>query len=900
MLDFLFPWSMAAGGVLIGSPILIHLINRMRFKRVRWAAMEFLLKSQKRNRRKLIVEQLLLLMLRILLVLLIALIVARFAGFSLGMFQAGNRQHVVVLDNTASMGDQWLEEGDTRNTFRLAKKTLVEEIAKNAVKASRAQQLKVVLATKPDEVLFDRRLNDDSVRELENRLNALDRESPLHVDTIQAVKKARKLFEETPQDQRILYLVSDFRQTDWAGASGQALAEELQRLAELGVDVKFVDVGQPARKETEHDARYHQNLAIVGLQPESKVVGRGMPPTLFKIAVANYGPSDVKNLQVKVKLNGAEQAGSSVPIPLVPAGGTIEAVFTLYLGNQTGPQQVSAHLDPEESGLNLDNTRYAALEVRETVPILAIDGDPSNGRKEGGDTYFLHVLFRKGSDLAAGYELVSGSPLDLEKPDLHKYPSIYLCNVRELNDKARQNLEEYVRQGGSVAFFLGERVNAEFYNKNLYANGTGLFPAPLAERPSPAPTKDEVLERMAARLTTDAPLTVILRDETHPLFRDMREPLYQTVVFRYHLDIDQHFPIVRARWAPAPGRVRELASLHNTKSVDDYKGAVQTLLDRLPLDDPKQKAYAARLKEYKIYLRDLMGGKQPLFQLAAWLDRMLNDQGNLKQPDKYPNLKEFWGQPELTGLRTDFERMLETVKHGDPLLIEGRFGKGRVLVCTTTLGRAWNNFGAKGEFNYNFHTALQKYLTSQNQEAELIVGQPLDIYLDATRYDTKMRRFYRRESGNAAQPNGPANREDLGEQQQASLPSQGRVHFRFADALKPGVYELEFFPRPEAGADAKPERRAFAFNIDTASESNLLRAARDEVEKSAATGKFYVQGVDKLGAELQNKQSDLSEGPWLYLLFLLVLLLEQALAVHLSFHLRGGSAPGAITAPGAV
>ena len=33
MLDFLFPWSMAAGGVLISSPILIHLINRMRFKR---------------------------------------------------------------------------------------------------------------------------------------------------------------------------------------------------------------------------------------------------------------------------------------------------------------------------------------------------------------------------------------------------------------------------------------------------------------------------------------------------------------------------------------------------------------------------------------------------------------------------------------------------------------------------------------------------------------------------------------------------------------------------------------------------------------------------------------------------------------------------------------------------
>ena len=69
---FMHPWFMVAGGALVASPIIIHLINRMRFKRIRWAAMEFLLKSQKRNRRRLIIEQLILLLLRILLVLLAA------------------------------------------------------------------------------------------------------------------------------------------------------------------------------------------------------------------------------------------------------------------------------------------------------------------------------------------------------------------------------------------------------------------------------------------------------------------------------------------------------------------------------------------------------------------------------------------------------------------------------------------------------------------------------------------------------------------------------------------------------------------------------------------------------------------------------------------------------------
>ena len=32
-------WAFLAGGLLVSSPIIIHLINRMRFKRIRWAAM---------------------------------------------------------------------------------------------------------------------------------------------------------------------------------------------------------------------------------------------------------------------------------------------------------------------------------------------------------------------------------------------------------------------------------------------------------------------------------------------------------------------------------------------------------------------------------------------------------------------------------------------------------------------------------------------------------------------------------------------------------------------------------------------------------------------------------------------------------------------------------------------
>ena len=95
---FLNPGYVAAGAALVSLPIAIHLINRMRYRRVRWAAMEFLLKSQKRNRRRLIIEQMLLLLMRCLLVLMAVLLASRYLGFSFAFLEPQNTLHVVVVD----------------------------------------------------------------------------------------------------------------------------------------------------------------------------------------------------------------------------------------------------------------------------------------------------------------------------------------------------------------------------------------------------------------------------------------------------------------------------------------------------------------------------------------------------------------------------------------------------------------------------------------------------------------------------------------------------------------------------------------------------------------------------------------------------------------------------------
>src|SRR3954466_8711793 len=130
---FLHPWFMVAGGALVSSPIIIHLINRMRYKRIRWAAMEFLLKSQKRSRRKLIIEQMILLALRILMVLLVGLLLARF----LGCEDAGNTGratfHVILIDDTLSTSDQIRgDDGQVRDVLAEAKRLVADQIASAA------------------------------------------------------------------------------------------------------------------------------------------------------------------------------------------------------------------------------------------------------------------------------------------------------------------------------------------------------------------------------------------------------------------------------------------------------------------------------------------------------------------------------------------------------------------------------------------------------------------------------------------------------------------------------------------------------------------------------------------------------------------------------------------------
>src|SRR4051794_40223351 len=80
LIGFVTPAFFAAGGFLAAVPVVIPILNRRRYKTVNWAAMEFLLRAMKKNRRRLKFEQWILLATRCAVLLLIATALARPMG----------------------------------------------------------------------------------------------------------------------------------------------------------------------------------------------------------------------------------------------------------------------------------------------------------------------------------------------------------------------------------------------------------------------------------------------------------------------------------------------------------------------------------------------------------------------------------------------------------------------------------------------------------------------------------------------------------------------------------------------------------------------------------------------------------------------------------------------------
>lgn len=465
-MSFLNP-LLLSGLAAVSVPIIIHFLNRRRFRQVEWAAMRFIQLSVEKNRKRMEIEDLILLALRCLLLLLLALALARPAwrDSAAGALGLSKVTAVILLDNSGSMG---LSDGvETR--FEQAVKA-AEQVIDSLPSGSAAA---VYLASDNATPLLPEPTHDlNLVRKVIHEARLSDRTTDLH----QPIETALKTLKGRASVQNEVYLITDDQAAGW-----RQLGDIQKLLAHAGeadnVQPHLVFVGEPEPR----------NLAITdlslatGLAPVNR-------PLRFEVEVANTGEVLVENVKVSLHLDDGT-ASDSMVVPAIPAGETRMASLFARLPGE-GWHSIEARITGDR--LAFDDQRVLAVRGIRELKVLLVDGDPGPEAR-AAETFFLrHALtpvpFAERPDYFIKPRAASLAQLSGMRFDDHDV--VVLANVAELTVAQSQLLERFVRRGGGLLVFPGDRISADFYNRQL-VDKLNLLPARFSDPFGDAKSDDE-------------------------------------------------------------------------------------------------------------------------------------------------------------------------------------------------------------------------------------------------------------------------------------------------------------------------------------------------------------------------------------------------------------------------
>ena len=522
---FLNPAFVLPGLLCILGPIIIHLINRRRFRTVHFAAMEFLLESHQRNKRRVLIEQIILLLLRCLLVAGIAFLISRLLlkPDQASVFRSSKTLHVVLLDDSASMQNSW----GTTNAFEKAK-AVVQRLVEEGSRRAGQQQLTLIRLSDYQQQVFEKRqIGDDFLEEVEAKLNSLKCTNK-SLSLEKGLQECRRYLDEDKISVKRLHVISDFRSADWSQKS--ALAEEIKLLNDQNVPTNLV--------RTVPDS--HNNLAITTLSSvsEEAIVGTSLR---FTVELTNFGTQSAEEIELTVLKDGKpvnviqnEVTVEHLIVPKIESGATqpAEVIFELNF-TKPGWHQIQVSIPTDTDPLVLDNVRSTTIKVRDAINLLVIDGDP-----EAWGATFFKIAFT-----ALDRVIPVNKSIDaLRKENLNKYSVIYLFDIGDIPLDALKPLQEYVKSGGGLVWYMGAGVRPEFYNEHLYeSGGKGIFPVRLEAKQVKLPAQLISIEGSGSNKIPDLAFANLNHPITKPVFGGKDNPHAKVI------EIKEYFP-VRKEW----------------------------------------------------------------------------------------------------------------------------------------------------------------------------------------------------------------------------------------------------------------------------------------------------------------------------------------------------------------
>ncbi|MEO0530591.1 MAG: BatA domain-containing protein [Planctomycetota bacterium] len=489
-MSFTYPALAIAGAALALLPIVIHLLNRRRRRVVPWAAMDFLLESDRKNRTWVRLTEWLLLAARVLAIGLVGILAAKpqAAGLLDGFFGGDRARHVVLLDDTCSLGRRgadgtaWEEAiAAIDRLTRLARRENDDVVVLRYADVLLGREIAVIATPDGDDVA------SPSAWQVTNTSESADDAFDRVVQLCDATTNAATTY---------VYVLSDFAVT--THGTGCGFGGQLERLAPKTDGLVLAACG-------DSDAG---NLAIERVTLVPGPVAAGVE-TRLRVEVVNH--SDEPVAETTVTLTRDRQPLTTLPIG--PFDANERLVFESPVSFPgVGIHTVEAALPTDR--LPADDRAWMAVETPAAQPVLLIDDS-----EQGVESRVFAAALRPKGTTRSGW-----SPQQIETlaPDaLGDAAAVLVLDIERLPAGTVAALRDYVRGGGGVLLVLGPRVDAEWFNR-AFAEGLSEAEAFVPWRLGPPTSVPPVDPGQPMFEVVDHPVTRVLAGDQNgflPLVR---------------------------------------------------------------------------------------------------------------------------------------------------------------------------------------------------------------------------------------------------------------------------------------------------------------------------------------------------------------------------------------------
>lgn len=748
MLSFDASTFAIAGAIAAAGPIIIHLLNRRRFRVVDWAAMDFLREALERNRRVMHFRDILLLALRVLAMVLIGLVLARpfFKGSAAGalwhavllafclVVAFGGAIALVTSGRSAGRGRmvaggvclaglagsvigllgiaRQASQGDTAASVRAPVHAIVlvdnsrsmgvEALGGTLLDRAKAKAAEFIDSLPPESrmTIIPLAGSEDQSFTLNAYPNKDDAKRQLEriqrVDTEGAVRPGLGLAEQAGEQvpdlaAKRVVLITDLQASAWQ--SGIA-PDQLQRLSGM----QIVDIATSAAS----------NVWVAGFRLEDGLASAEVPCRLLaRLEASGAEGGEPFEVQARLLIDNSEVASQAVT--LTP-GQSREIEFLhqfdvladpLKPGSATATLVVQSELQSADL-LPSDNRQQIVVPVVASLPVVFIDqyGDEENLEKNRiGETYALrHLMAPRASSDRSQRRLIH---VEHVRPDqvgqelLETARLVVLAGVESPDEALVSLLREYVVQGGPLVLLAGGHFDPVAWQERAWRAGQGILPAPL-EAKSLGVTPEE------------APQNV------QPFFAD-----FTSMQHDYFL-VDGEEPAALASLFEATAFFKALQADLGTAAADALVAA----------ETERYRSEKAFLDQYADRASARAADRRPASPEDAERDHRYRQMEPAWWTWRSPLPLVDRSLPAEELARKSVPRVLASFdRNRAPFVIERSIGAGRVVLFTSGVTSNWNLLRGSGAM-YLFHRTFCQLMEQTLPRRTFEAGQKITIPIE--------------------------------------------------------------------------------------------------------------------------------------------------------------------------